>query len=266
MLPIEVRGFDPLEGVLVYSLNVKTIPNEQSKTIAAELISTATEWSIIDKIVGFGADNCPSNFGSADRGGDNYVFVHLKSNLKRTIFGLGCEAHVIHNGFNKGCDMLPHDIEWVVTKLFLHFKGQTVRTEELKTFCEMADVENKNLVNHSHTRFLTLQPAIKNIIQKFEALKSYFDTNRMSSALRLFKFFTREKDALLWLNFVENLMDLSNNHIKAIETRNDTSFSVSSQVDILNQKLKNRFSRSFILTNALEKLLETFTEALRLRK
>lgn len=163
MLPIIVRGFDEEKGVVVYHLQLKIIMNEKSDTVGTELIATAKEWNVEDKLIGFGADNCPTNFGSFKRNGTNNVFARLKVELGRDIVGIGCAAHIIHNAFDVACDQLPVDIESLVVNVYKHFHIHTIRTESLKDFCSGADVEYETLTNHSGTRFLTLLPAVSKV-------------------------------------------------------------------------------------------------------
>lgn len=97
MLPVLVRGFDEEKGVLVFKLAIKFIPNETSATIGTELLDSGHGWNIQEKVIAFGADNCPTNFGGITRRGDNNVFARLKGEFGRGILGIGCIAHIIHN-------------------------------------------------------------------------------------------------------------------------------------------------------------------------
>lgn len=163
MLPVLVRGFDETEGVLVFKLGIKFIPNETSETIGNELLKAGKDWKIEQKVVAFGADNCPTNFGGVARRGENNVFARLKQSLGRKIIGVGCAAHIIHNSYDTACDQLPVDIEPIVVNVYKHFHIHTLRVEILKEVCDDAGVQYEKLTNHSGTRFLTLLPAVSNV-------------------------------------------------------------------------------------------------------
>jgi hypothetical protein len=167
MLPILVRGFSEDEGVLVYKLEIKFIPNETSGTIGTELLGTGKDWKIVEKVIAFAADNCVTNYGGVNRNGEKNVFVRLKRELGRDIVGIGCAAHIIHNAFDSACDQLPIDIEPLVVNIYKHFHIHTLRVETLKDLCNEVGTQYEKLTNHSGTRFLTLLPAITKVNSKF---------------------------------------------------------------------------------------------------
>ena len=90
-------------------------------------------------------------------------FFRLKKELTRDIVGLGCMAHIIHNAFDSACDQLPINIEALVVNIYKHFHIHTLRVESLKELCANCEVEYTKLTNHSGTRFLTLNPAVKKV-------------------------------------------------------------------------------------------------------
>lgn len=158
MLPILVRCFHEEKGVKVFKLDVKLIPNEKSETIGTELVGTGITWNVVDKVVAFGADNCPTNFGGVTRNGKNNVFFRLKEILRREIVGIGCACHITHNAFDASCEQLPIQIEALVVVIYKHFHIHTLRVEALKELCEGGEI-----TYHSSVRFLTLHPAVKKV-------------------------------------------------------------------------------------------------------
>lgn len=78
MMPVIVRYFIPTVGVRVKMLEFCSLKNETSLTIANLIMKTVEQNEIMEKFVGFCADNCVTNFGSAERGGDNNVLYRLK--------------------------------------------------------------------------------------------------------------------------------------------------------------------------------------------
>lgn len=202
LLPIIIRGFSEFLGVVNLKLDVKSIPNETSDTISTELLATAKEWNITEKLVGFAGDNCNINFGGVRRTGINNVFHKLKTEVKHGLVGIGCTAHIAHNALDAAVDQLPFDIEAIVVKIYKHFHIFTVRVERLKSFCDEVEVTFSMLTNHSSTRFLSLHPAVIKIIEMFPALKEFFKhSDTVPPTIQ--KFF-ESKTSLFWLKFLES--------------------------------------------------------------
>ena len=82
-----------------------------------------------------------------------------------------CAKSVIYNIFTNGA---PY--ESLVVKIYEFFHIYTVRVTELKNFCEFVDIEYQRILQHSNIRFLSLLPALQRILEMFEGLKSYFNS------------------------------------------------------------------------------------------
>jgi hypothetical protein len=87
---------------------------------------------------------------------------------------VGCAAYIAHNAVQTAAGCLPVYIESIVDKMYQHFHIYTVRVQTLKDFCDFVDVENKNILGHTKTRWLSLMPAVKRIVVVYQALASYF--------------------------------------------------------------------------------------------
>ena len=121
--------------------------------------------SLEKKLIAFAGDNTNTNFGGLNRKSGENIFTRLKTNLNSNLVGIGCPAHVLHNGIHHGIDQFgSFDIESIVVKIFNYFSIYTVRTHELKEFCEFVEVEFRNLLSHSKTRWLSLLPAVERIL------------------------------------------------------------------------------------------------------
>lgn len=174
MMPVMVRFFKPTEGVQVKMLDFLSVRNETSETVSGMLIRTAEQKNIADKVAGFCGDNCYTNFGSAERGGENNVYYRLKQ-WNPSIIGIGCAAHAVHNTLKYACGQLQINVEYIVVKIYTHFYINTVRVEALKSICDLfEEIEYVQLLGYAKTRFLALGPAIDRILTLFDALKTYF--------------------------------------------------------------------------------------------
>lgn len=202
------------------------------------------EWKLEPKVVCLGADNCNTNFGGQNRTGLNNVFYHLKQKLNHGLIGIGCCAHIVHNGFCAGCDKIPLEIEGIVVKIYRHFHIYTKRVESLKEFCAKADVDFEMVTKHSRTRFLSLLPGAEKINKMYEPLKDYF--KNAEDCPQLIQKFFNDPHSRFWLNFLEYQLSLSNECVKEIETKNDASFAVSESLQMLLMKLENRKNLNII--------------------
>lgn len=203
MFPVMVRYFLPTEGVRVKMLNFTAEEGETSEIISNLICSAIDKCKLNNKVVGFCADNAKANFGGEKRGGKNNVFYKLKSNFPHLI-GINCAAHVAHNALKHACDALPIDVEWAIVKIYAHFYLYTVRTEQLKSFCETAGVEYEKLLGYAKTRFLALGPAAKRILKVFDGLKLYFvNLSKGSKGEEKLKRFFENPSSKFWLMFAQ---------------------------------------------------------------
>lgn len=202
MMPVVVRYFIPTVGVRVKLLEFTSEKGETAVIISSMIKKIAEQNRLTEKIVGFCGDNCPTNFGSRERGGNNNVFYILKQ-WKPTILGVGCAAHIVHNALKSACDRLPIDIECVVVKIYSHFYINTVRVEKLKSVCDFIEgAEYSKLLGYAKTRFLALGPAIGAILKVFEPLKQYFSS--VNKCPKTIEDFFDSPFSKLWLLFVKD--------------------------------------------------------------
>ena len=264
ILPIIIRYFDPDIGVINKKIATVSIPNEKSETIVKELLKAIVEKNISDKVVAFSADNTNLNFGGVERKGQNNVWRKLQKELGRSIIGNGCFAHIAHNASAAGCEILDVDIEAIVVKIFKHFSIHTVRSEQLKELCSDLNEEYNPLKSYSGTRFLTLEPAVKRVIEMFESLEKYF--LELKKCPPLLRTFFSSKQGKFWFLFISNQLKNFNECIKFMESSSKTAFEAFDEIQLLKLKLINRRRCSFIPTASViefEKLNESIQNMLK---
>ena len=174
MFPILVRYFIPCKGLQTSLLKFTDLPGETAQLVKDYVLQTAKQNGLEGKIISVCADNTNTNFGGSRRGGQNNVFALLNSSLSRKIVGAGCVAHVLHNAAKTACEVLPIDVEIMIFKIYSWFRDYTVRTTDLREFCEFLETEYRQLLGYSSTRWLALAPAVERLLIMFEPLKSYF--------------------------------------------------------------------------------------------
>ena len=98
------------------------------------LVSVLEQNELKEKVVGFCADNCNTNFGGVKRKGKNNVFFKVIEKIERDLTGIGCAAHIVHNCLQHAVDTLPVCVDSLVVKIYKYFHIYTVRVTELKIF------------------------------------------------------------------------------------------------------------------------------------
>jgi hypothetical protein len=88
-----------------------------------------TENCLVGKVVELCAGNTNSNFGGAERKAQNNVFSKLQRNLGHGLIGVGCAGPIFHDTVRAATNILPVDVEMIVSKIYLYFKCYTMRVE-----------------------------------------------------------------------------------------------------------------------------------------
>ena len=69
----------------------------------------------------------------------NNVFAKLKKMSNLSLIGFGCLAHVLNNCIHYGAERMNIDNKNNINKIYQYFSIYTVRTEQLKEYCEFAN-------------------------------------------------------------------------------------------------------------------------------
>ncbi|KAL4111774.1 hypothetical protein QTP88_015663 [Uroleucon formosanum] len=175
-------------------------PGETSDIIVDYLKQVLTKNELTSKIVAFYGDNTNCNFGGKNRKEVNNIYAKLNTSLGRTLIGIGCGAHIIHNAIKTAADCLPVNFECIIVKIYSFFYIYSVRVEALKEFCNAANTEYKQLLGYSKTRWLALMPALERVLKIFQPLKNYF--LNIDKCPNILKEFFENPSSELWLCFM----------------------------------------------------------------
>lgn len=258
LFPTMVRYFNIKSGVNIKILDLVSLPGETSTMICNSIISILKKHNLSNKLVAYCADNANTNFGGAARKGTNNIFAKLNEELQQKLIGVGCAAHIIHNAIQHAADLLPVDIENIIIKMYGHFYIYTVRVNTLKEFCDDVEVEYRQLLGFSKTRWLALMPAIERILKMYKPLKAYF-LSMEKCPVGLYNFFNKNCSEL-WLKFLHNQASVFYNSVKNVEGNNVTIIDVSNEINCLVIKYKERLEDQYIpltLKNDLKILVES---------
>lgn len=244
MFPILVRYFLPYDGVQVKILEFKELFGENSDIIVTYVVDVLREHNILPEIVAYCGDNTNCNFGGSQRKGKNNVFTKLNQITGRSLIGIGCGAHVIHNAIKCATDCLPFDIECIIVKIYSFFYIYTVREETLKQFCEAVGTEYQKLLGYSKTRWLALMPAFERVLQLYVPLKNYFLS--IKKCPTVLKNFFECPTSELWLFFVHSQSMTFHTAVLKIEGQNISAIEAAKVIYELRTNLEEKLSSIFL--------------------
>ena len=171
--------------------------------------------------------------------------ANLKTLLQNnTLIGVGCPAHILNNCVHHGADTIDVDLENIMFKIYQYFHIYTVRTENLKQYCDFVDIEYRRMLSHSKTRWLSLFPGIERMIQMFPALKAFF-LSQEKPPIVIKKFFENDfSEIYLW--HMHSFMSVFHTHIQAMEKENNSIMEVKKILNSVHTILLERKSKSFM--------------------
>lgn len=242
--PILVRFFQPYEGVQVKILDLQDQRGETSDIIVNYVVQVLTNHSLAAKVVAFCGDNANVNFGGAARRGSNNVLVKLQSSLEKTLIGIGCGAHIIHNAIKSAADGLPVDYECIIVKIYSFFYIYTVRVEALKEFCAETETEYQKMLGYSKTRWLALMPAVERVLKMYQPLKNYFLS--IEKCPQILKNFFEDPTSELWLYFLHAQSASFHQAVLKIEGQTLSAIEAAKEIKQLKDGLAQKETNQFL--------------------
>uniref|UniRef100_A0AAZ3RET9 Uncharacterized protein n=1 Tax=Oncorhynchus tshawytscha TaxID=74940 RepID=A0AAZ3RET9_ONCTS len=247
LLPILVRYckiYDGSTSVETKLLDFVELKGETAEEIAAEVLAVIQKCNLENKVVALSANNMNTNFGGLNRLGRVNVHTNVKNALQREVIGLGCPAHIIHNTARTALDMIPLDVEYLLTKIFGCLDIFTIRVERLKSFCDFVGQEYHNILGHSYVRWLSMLPALERVLKMYVPLKSFFISEDKCPVV----LWTMFIDALseLWLAFVHGNLTVFSDTIKMLEGQDRCAVESAAILRNVEGKLTARRDDNFI--------------------
>ena len=84
-----------------------------------------------------------------------------------------CSIHTIHNTFGKGLEKCGKEIEQLCMDLHALFKYSAARHEDLREVQIEMDLDLTNFLQHTVVRWLSIEPAVKRILEQWEAVTQF---------------------------------------------------------------------------------------------
>jgi len=175
------------------------------------------------------------------------VFTKLRADNQNIVLSC-CYAHIIHNTAKKFCDVTPIDVEHIVTKVCGHFSISRSRRNPLIEFSEFVNGDYTELRCHVPTRWLSLDPAIKRLLDIWPALISYFCSiddcpAKIQTILGLKRDGTEEdkaKEVEIWVRYILSSMNVFEQSVRVTEREYVSVTEVYDIMDALRNNLCTR--------------------------
>lgn len=227
LLPIFAFYFDRKLGPQLRLLNIVDLKRETGAFVAWAIKRTIEIHGIPkDKIVAIVADNCPTNYGSVNRGGNNNVYAHLKATFGEDLFGVGCLAHILNNALKtiiESIDFGGVKFSTFFSQIHRYFEREVNRTERMLRLMIAMSIDPANTKDKKptssfcHTRWLTTLKAVEAVLMNFDAFYIYFIQETEGKHVPEFKSFLTAEFTFHWLAIIRSISVLFENAITAME-------------------------------------------------
>ena len=169
---IMVRYWDDQLGMAVtrfLAMPVCNIATGQSlfDALEAELSSRSIPW---ENAVGFASDSASVMVGIR-----NSVLSRVRGK-QPDVFSLACVCHLAALCAASGLKALPLSVDDLLIDIYYHFKHSSKRWQEFADVLkDFEDIVPMRVLKHCTTRWLSLERAVKRLVQLWPALHAYFD-------------------------------------------------------------------------------------------
>ncbi|KAL8561910.1 hypothetical protein ACOMHN_046700 [Nucella lapillus] len=177
--------------------------------VDAELQAQGVSW---DNCIAFGSDNAPVMTGQ-----NKGVFAFV-TDKNRNVYLAACTLHLVHIGAKKGTACLP-PVEEILVDIYYFFQKSTLRQSSLRELQELYDVEQRKMLKHGCTRWLSIARCIKRLLESWEPLKHLFYEELKTKKAAEEKKKSREKKRAEPGSKGENTMSVDEEHTIGVSTK-----------------------------------------------
>lgn len=133
----------------------------------------------LKNVLGFGSDGASVLWGNPDserarNAQQRNVGAFLKKDIPH-IFLLRCICHSFNLICSDACEALPRGIEEFVRDVYNYIQGSPKRIAEFEKIQVLHDLKPRKLLHNCATRWLSVLPAVKRILENWDALNTYFE-------------------------------------------------------------------------------------------
>lgn len=204
ILAIVVRFFD--EHALQVKdalLDTVVVENGSSQGLYKAVKSTLTKENIpMSNIIGFASDNCSTMMGNKSG------FQKLLKDDIPAVFVIGCVCHSFALCSSHAVKVLPSYLESFLKDLTSYFGRSSKRQNDFKLIQSVFGTKDNKIPKLSQTRWLSRENVIKVIIEQWDALVLYFQSesrvDKVDGAKRIYETMINKgtKHMLLFLEYI----------------------------------------------------------------
>ena len=174
--PVVVRSIDQETGLVNSELLSLPTCTERStgenifNLLNAELQSRNLRW---ENCLALGCDNA-----AVMTGRKNGVFAYIKKKHPN-VYLAGCCLHLVHIGAQKGAKCLP-DVGDILQDIYYYFQKSDKRLGDFSRMQEMFDTEQKKMLKHVCTRWLSIGRCLERLLHNWVPLKEFFKSEKQT--------------------------------------------------------------------------------------
>lgn len=179
-------------------------------------ISNATANGVFEAIMDFfKKNNIPYQnnlIGFASMFGINHSVKTLLENEVKGIFVMKCICHSLALCASYACEKIPNFVEDLVREVYVYMKYSFKRQTEFCEFQIFVESKPHKLLHPSKTTWLSLHSSVKRMIEQYQALKLYFQSQYLidKKAEQIFSKLSN-KFTILYLHFLDFVLPMLTN-------------------------------------------------------
>lgn len=221
VLAIVVRYFDTnKQNVVDALLDTVTVEYGTAKALYDAVKETLKSRNIpLTNIIGFASDNCSTMMGS------NGGFQKLLKDDVPSAFIMGCVCHSFALCASHAVSVLPSYLEAFLKDVTAYFSRSSKRNRDFRQIQDVVDVVNHKIPKLAQTRWLSRENVITVILEQYDALLLYFQTesktDKVDGAKRIYDTLTNAgtKHMLLFLQYILQKVNKLNLEFQSEEFR-----------------------------------------------
>lgn len=226
-------------------LDIVEVEDGSSETLYSTVKNILEKKKIpLQNIVGFAADNCATMMGK------HSGFQALMKRDLPNVFVLGCVCHSFALCASHASEKLPSWLETFVKDICSYFSRSSKRQRDFDLIQKAIKAEDHKMLKLSQTRWLSRGQVIARIIEQWDALHLFFQSqapvDKTDGAANIFKVMDTPgtKHMLFFLSYLLPKIDKLNLHFQSEEPQIHTLFN---NISSLFRELLSMFVRHDIL-------------------
>jgi hypothetical protein len=222
MLGLVIRYFSQKHSRIVCTfLSLVHIENGTAECIVESIKGLLKKYNLdLQKLQGIGTDNASAMVGI--NGG---VFKKLKEDIPHLVL-VRCICHSLQLAVSSASETtLPRNIEYLIKETYNWFSNSSIRQLAYQQIYSVINNGEKPLkiLQMAATRWISIEPAIKRILEQWDSLKAHFDIVRIKEncyTSEILYSMYKDLNNKVYLEFIYNIVNLVQATNKSFEASN----------------------------------------------